>query len=98
MLLLEEAKKHIKQGFSLRDVSAWLSTNSGRSLSHQGLSERIKSDQNRDKEYINAKFIAKQLVVAYKKAKKIEASRLGQADPLDKDIEEELFSLVRKKS
>lgn len=98
LLLLEEAKKHLKSGFSLRDVAAWLSCNSGRSISHQGLNERIKADQSRDKEYLNAKFLAKQLLAAYKKAKRIEATRLGKSDPLDTEIEEELFNFVREKS
>ena len=98
LLLLEEAKKHVKQGFSLRDVANWLSCNSGRNISHQGLNERIKADQSREKEYLNAKHVAKQLLTVYKKAKRIEASRLGLSDPLDADIEKELFEFVDKKS
>jgi hypothetical protein len=44
--LLELAKKHIKR-YSYRDVSAWLTTQSGRYLSHVGLKTRIDSERKR---------------------------------------------------
>ena len=98
LLLLEEAKGHIKAGHSLRDVANWLATNSGRAISHQGLNMRLKADQNREKEYVNAKFLAQQLLTVWKKAKRIEASRLGKSEPIDLDIEKELFEFLSKKS
>ena len=42
---LEKAKKHLKQ-YSLRQVSAWLTTVTGREISHVGLMKRIKSEQS----------------------------------------------------
>lgn len=91
LLLLEEAKKHLKN-YSLRDVAAWLSTRSGRSISHVGLSNRVKAEQTQAKEFIDSKRLAKRFFQAYKKAKRIEASRLGKRAPTDDEIKEELFS------
>lgn len=93
LLLFEEAKKHLKQ-YSLRDVSAWLSNASGRSISHVGLSNRIKSEQYKEKEYIDAKRLAKRFKEAYKKAKRLEASRLGKREPTDAEISEELYTSI----
>ena len=42
---LEKAKKHLKQ-YSLRQVAAWLTTVTGREISHVGLMKRIKSEQS----------------------------------------------------
>lgn len=42
---LEEAKKHLKQ-YSLREVAAWLSRKTGRSITATGLKERIKYEQS----------------------------------------------------
>ena len=42
--LLEEAKKHLKK-YSYKNVAAWLSKRSGRSISADGLRKRIGSEQ-----------------------------------------------------
>ena len=42
--LLEKAKKFIKQ-YSYRQVADWLTTQSGRKISHVGLIKRIKIEQ-----------------------------------------------------
>ena len=47
--LFEEAKKHLKR-YSYREVSAWLSTTSGRMISHVGLFKRVKLEQRRKNE------------------------------------------------
>lgn len=42
---LEKAKKHLKQ-YGLRAVAAWLSTATGRPISHAGLNNRLKYEQS----------------------------------------------------
>ncbi len=44
--LLELAKKHLKQ-YSYREVSAWLTTQSGRRITHDGLKKRIDVERKR---------------------------------------------------
>ena len=44
--LLELAKKHVKQ-YSLRQVAAWLTTQSGRSITHDGLKKRLDVERKR---------------------------------------------------
>lgn len=95
LLLFEEAKKHLKQ-YSLRDVAAWLSAKSGRYISHVGLRTRVMQEQKQAKELIDAKAMAKRFYQAYKKAKRIQASRLGKKAPTDDEIHEELFSSLRE--
>jgi hypothetical protein len=60
---LEKAKKHIKQ-YSLRDVAAWLSKVTGRSITHVGLSKRIKDEQS----YKRRSTTYRQLAERYKEA------------------------------
>ena len=74
--LLELAKKHLKQ-YSYREVSAWLSTQSGRRISHSGLRKRI--DVERKRKSLAA--IKRKLTERYEKALKqyeiLEKERLG---------------------
>jgi hypothetical protein len=91
LIYLEEAKKHLKN-YSLRDVATWLSAKSGRSISHVGLDRRIKAEQEKEKEYVNAKRLAKKFKDAYTKAKRIEATRLGKRMPTDEEIHQELYT------
>lgn len=95
LVLFEEAKKHLKH-YSLRDVAAWLSKASGRSISHVGLSNRVKAEQSKEKAYIDAKRIAKKFKQAYGKAKRLEASRLGKREPTDEEIHRELYTSLSK--
>jgi hypothetical protein len=45
---LELAKKYVRSGeYSLRAVSEWLSTETGRSITHVGLSKRIENERRR---------------------------------------------------
>lgn len=46
--LLELAKKHLKK-YSYRQVSAWLSKESGRMITHDGLKKRIDVERKRKK-------------------------------------------------
>lgn len=91
LVLFEEAKKHLKQ-YSLRDVAAWLSKASGRSISHVGLRTRVLAEQTKEKEYIDAKRLAKKFRQAYHKAKRLEASRLGKREPTNEEIDKELYT------
>lgn len=75
--LLEQAKMLLKE-YSLRDVAAWLTEHSGRSISHAGLRNRIKLEYKRYEEAANLKHIAQRYREAYAKAEKIEESRIGR--------------------
>ena len=74
--LLELAKKHIKQ-YSYREVSAWLSTQSGRYISHMGLKKRIDVERRRK----SVAQIKRKLAQRYKKAiqqyETLEKERVG---------------------
>lgn len=75
--LLEQAKKYLKQ-YSYRDVSNWLSEQSGRYISHVGLMKRIKLEQKRKREASNQRYLAERYKKAIEKAEKIEASSFGR--------------------
>ena len=74
--LLEEAKKYLKQ-YSYRDVSAWLSEQSGRYISHVGLMKRVSIERKRQREATSQRLLAEKYQKALEKAKKLEAERLG---------------------
>ena len=74
--LLEQAKKHLKQ-YSLRAVADWLSKESGRSISFVGLRNRIKLEQQRQREASNQRYLAQRYEEALKKAQKLESQRIG---------------------
>ena len=70
--LYEKAKKFLKQ-YSYRDVANWLSTQSGRYISHVGLYKRVNIEQKRKTEASNKRYLAKRYKEALEKAEKIEA-------------------------
>jgi hypothetical protein len=74
--LLEQAKKYLKQ-YSLREVAAWLSEVSGRSISHVGLQKRIQLEQKRKREAATYHYYAERYKEAAEKAKKLEEQRIG---------------------
>ena len=92
--MLEKARSHLKKGFSLRDVANWLTTRSGRSISHQGLKVRLAQDTTRNKKYGMSKRMALMFAEAYMKARKLEDSRLGKKEPLPKTLLEELLEIA----
>lgn len=96
LVLLEEAKRYIKDGYSYRDVARWLSAESGRSISHQGLRVRVSQDQKRARDELMGRQTLKQLVEVYYKTRRAEAMRLGRAEPDKKSVEEELLECIRK--
>ena len=74
--LFEQAKKHLKQ-YSYRQVAAWLSEQSGRSISHVGLFKRVKLEQGRKRQASNLRYLAERYKAALEKAEKIERHRVG---------------------
>jgi|TARA_R110000796_G_scaffold22752_3_gene65626 hypothetical protein len=77
--MLEEAKKYLKQ-YSYRDVSAWLSEQSNRYISHVGLMKRVKIERKRQREASNQRHLAEKYKEALQKAQKLEEERLGGKD------------------
>lgn len=73
--LLEKAKLFTKE-YSLRQVAAWLSKESGRYISHVGLRKRIAIENNRKHGANNARTYAKRYKEAVETAQKLEG-RLG---------------------
>ncbi len=75
LILLEEAKKHLKR-YSLREVANWLSQQSGRTISHEGLRKRLAIESKRQREAANARLYAKKAQAAAEKAERI-SRRIG---------------------
>jgi len=74
--LLVLAKKHLKQ-YSYREVSAWLSTQSGRYISHMGLKKRIDVERKRKSLAAIKRNLAKRLEKALRQYEILEKERLG---------------------
>ena len=75
---LEKAKKYLKQ-YSSRQVAAWLTTVTGREISHVGLLKRIKSEQSQRRKSSTYRKLAEGYEKALKKAEEYE-ERLGTKD------------------
>ena len=67
--LFEKAKKFLKQ-YSYREVANWLSTQSGRYISHVGLMKRIKIEEKRKRQASNKRYLAERYKEALEKAEK----------------------------
>ena len=78
---LEQAKKHLKNGFSLRVVAKWLTETTGRPISHAGLQKRVDIDRHRGRKAASLKIWAKSVEAAIEKAKSLE-ERIGKAPDL----------------
>ena len=74
--LLEKAKKYLKQ-YSYRDVANWLSTESGRYISHVGLMKRVKIEQKRKTDAATQRYLAQRYKEALEKAERLEAKTIG---------------------
>jgi hypothetical protein len=74
--LLEKARKHINQ-YSYREVANWLSTNSGRYISHVGLRKRLANERQRKDTARSLRKWAEYAEKAISKAKTIEEARTG---------------------
>ena len=75
---LEKAKKYLKQ-YSSRQVAAWLTTVTGREISHVGLLKRIKNEQSHKRKSSTYRKLAEGYEKALKKAQEYE-ERLGTKD------------------
>ena len=73
---LDKAKKYLKQ-YSYREVANWLTTNTGRSISHVGLRKRLDNEQRRNNKARSLRQWAEYAEKAISKAKEIEESRTG---------------------
>ncbi|MCA2590155.1 MAG: hypothetical protein IM509_05240 [Microcystis sp. M31BS1] len=86
---LEQAKKHLKKGYSYRIVSRWLSDVTGRTISHMGLHKRVEYDRSRGNKAKTLKKWAEVYKDAYQKAKahedKLGKSTFDLEDALDPD-------------
>ena len=74
--LLELAKKHVKQ-YSLRQVSAWLTTQSGRSITHDGLKKRLDVERKRKRLTTIKREYAKRLEKTLRQIEILEKERFG---------------------
>ena len=73
---LELARKHVKQ-FSYREVANWLTTKTGRDISHVGLRKRLMHEQQRKNKARTLRKWSEYAQKAIEKAKAIEESRIG---------------------
>ena len=73
---LQQAKKYLNQ-YSYREVANWLSTNTGRSISHVGLMKRLMNEQRHKKQATSLRKWADYAKKALAKAEKIETQRTG---------------------
>ena len=73
---LELARKHVKQ-FSYREVANWLTTKTGRDISHVGLRKRLMHEQQRKNKARTLRKWSEYAQKAIQKAKTIEESRIG---------------------
>ena len=74
--LLEKARKYTNQ-YSYRQVANWLSTNSGRYISHVGLRKRLANERQRKNTAKSLRKWAEYAETAIAKAKAIEEARIG---------------------
>ena len=73
---LELARKHIKR-YSYREVANWLTTKTGRPISHVGFIKRLANEQQRKNKFKNLKIWADYVTKTIEKAKAIETQRTG---------------------
>ena len=74
--LLEKARAYTNQ-YSYREVANWLSTNSGRYISHVGLRKRLQHERKRKNQAKSIRQWAEYAEKAIAKAKALEEERTG---------------------
>ena len=74
--LLEKARTYTNQ-YSYREVANWLSTNSGRYISHVGLRKRLQHERQRKNQAASLRKWAEYAEKAIAKAQEIEEARTG---------------------
>tara|TARA_R110000822_G_scaffold294338_1_gene416404 strand:- start:203 stop:631 length:429 start_codon:yes stop_codon:yes gene_type:complete len=80
--MLEKAKKYLKQ-YSYREVANWLTTNTGRQISHVGLMKRLDNERRRKNKAGSLRKWADYAKKAVAKAEEIERNRLGAKENKD---------------
>ena len=73
---LEMARDYLKQ-YSFREVANWLSTQTGRYISHVGLRKRVENERQRKDQARSIRKWAEYAEKAIAKAKEIETQRTG---------------------
>ena len=73
---LEKAKQHLKQ-YSYREVANWLSTQTGRYISHVGLRKRLNNERRRKNQAASLRKWAEYAEKAIAKAEEISTQRTG---------------------
>ena len=73
---IELARKHVKQ-YSFRQVANWLTTKTGREISHVGLRKRLMDEKQRKNKARTLRKWSEYAKKAIQKAKAIEESRVG---------------------
>ena len=76
---LEIAKRYLKQ-YSYREVSQWLTRNTGRYISHVGLRKRVANERQRKNQVRSIRKWAEYAEKAIAKAKEIETQRTGSKE------------------
>ena len=79
---LEKAKKYLGQ-YSNREISNWLSKQTGRYISHVGLRKRVQDERRRKKTASIKRQYAKRYEEVIKAAEKIETERVGASKATD---------------
>ena len=74
--LLEKARQYVNQ-YSYREVANWLSTNSGRYISHVGLRKRLANERQRKNKAASLRNWAEYAQTAIAKAQALEEERTG---------------------
>lgn len=74
--MLEQAKKYTKQ-YSWREIANWLSSSTGRTISHEGLRKRLKNERQRKNKVKSLRQWAEYAEKTINKAKEIESKRTG---------------------
>ena len=74
--LLEKARSHVKQ-YSYREVANWLSTQTGRYISHVGLRKRLANERQRKNQAASLRKWAEYAEKAIAKAEEISSQRTG---------------------
>jgi len=92
--LLEKAKLFLKE-YSVRQVSNWLSKESGRYISHVGLYKRVRMEEKRRRAASNYKQYAKKYKEASRKSQKIEEERIGGRNTRSLGPDEDYIKLER---
>ena len=79
---LEKSKKYLGQ-YSYREISNWLSKQTGRYISHVGLRKRVQDERRRKKAASIKRQYAKRYEEVIKAAEKIETERVGASKATD---------------